>query len=444
MTYLPFVFTFLLCLKWCYSIEQQADWTTFKDDHRSGISDKRVSVGFRSRLLDFTCPSVLCLQGTNLDIYMHFVAGVDHKSGFALLVHKTCESLKLCISREKFYIILHSENLASTLSSPLPFAVTTTNRTVYDRENVDHGNKSIFQISTFFLEALGINHVSLWEGEFSSEKKMMRYLNLVKHLNSSRSIIYHSDVDEFPDSNLLTKALLELKNGSCDAIIGRWRDRISASGYPTDVLITPSIQNDDKKRNRQPTSFRTDTKATDAKATLFSLKSQFPMRCHFSSNFMPERTTKKVLVYRSNLRVSSGQHSVWCDISTGVNKTKKTNETMSSKDLNMKDNIKAWNYKEACSKHVSRRADKSTRTEDILDLLPPQTSRPRICRTQVLIDHYKWVTGVELHLFKRAVSYKKQGLDWWRQSYAILDHMRANKGRICTSCQEMGCELDKG
>jgi hypothetical protein len=30
-------------------------------------------------------------------------------------------------------------------------------------------------------------------------------------------------------------------------------------------------------------------------------------------------------------------------------------------------------------------------------------------RTQVLIDHYKWVTGVELHLFKRAVSYKKQG-----------------------------------
>jgi hypothetical protein len=107
---------------------------------------------------------------------MHFVAGVDHKSGFALLVHKTCESLKLCISREKFYIILHSENLASTSSSPLPFAAKTTNGTVLDGENIHHLNDSIFQTSSFFLKALGINHVSLWEGEFSSEKKMMRLI----------------------------------------------------------------------------------------------------------------------------------------------------------------------------------------------------------------------------------------------------------------------------
>jgi hypothetical protein len=40
---------------------------------------------------------------------------------------------------------------------------------------------------------------------------------------------------------------------------------------------------------------------------------------------------------------------------TGVNKTKKTNEGFSSKDVKMKETIKAWNYNEACSKHVSRR-----------------------------------------------------------------------------------------
>lgn len=47
----------------------------------------------------------------------------------------------------------------------------------------------------------------------------IRYLNLVKHLNSSSSIIYHSDVDEFPDLTMLKKALAELQNGSCDAIM---------------------------------------------------------------------------------------------------------------------------------------------------------------------------------------------------------------------------------
>jgi hypothetical protein len=108
---------------------------------------------------------------------MHFVAGVDHKSGFALLVHKTCESLKLCISRDNFYIILHSESLASTStssSSTLPFTTTTTNKKVLDLVNAERGNDSIFQASSLFLKALGINHVSLWEGEFSSEKKMIR------------------------------------------------------------------------------------------------------------------------------------------------------------------------------------------------------------------------------------------------------------------------------
>lgn len=111
---------------------------------------------------------------------MHFVAGVDHKSGFALLVHKTCESFKLCISRDNFYIILHSESLASTSTSSsatLPFTTTTTtttNQTILNLVNAEQGNDSIFQASFLFLKALGINHVSLWEGEFSSEKKMMR------------------------------------------------------------------------------------------------------------------------------------------------------------------------------------------------------------------------------------------------------------------------------
>lgn len=73
---------------------------------------------------------------------------------------------------------------------------------------------------------------------------------------------------------------------------GRWRDRISASGFPTDVLITPPSdlqrihqpidfqrnRQQNEKRNRQPTDARINSPSMDAIPTMFYLKSQFPMR----------------------------------------------------------------------------------------------------------------------------------------------------------------------
>lgn len=109
---------------------------------------------------------------------MHFVAGVDHKSGFALLVHKTCETFKLCVSRDHFYIILHSESLnaISSSSAAILISAKSTKRSLLNVSKVHNVEKSssIFQTSSDFLKALGIKNVSLWEGEFSSEKKMMR------------------------------------------------------------------------------------------------------------------------------------------------------------------------------------------------------------------------------------------------------------------------------
>ena len=126
------------------------------------------------------------------------------------------------------------------------------------------------------------------------------------------------------------------------------------------------------------------------------------------------------------MRVSSGQHSIWCDIPLGRKKTEgekerekeKGNEKIKSgsisnpkpsrnpkTDPNPKLNHKPnpWNYTKACLKNIKQRVDKSTPLNDIFALLPTPLSmpkRPRFCSSKVLIDHYKWVTGVELHLFK--------------------------------------------
>jgi hypothetical protein len=295
-------------------------------------------------------------------------------------------------------------------------------------------------------------------------------LKLLKHLNDSEQLVYHSDLDEFPDRQRLAHALYELRSGSCDVVIGYWRDRISSSGYPTEVTL------------QEP------------------LDGQFPISCRFSSKFMPRRTTQKALVYRANMRTTSGQHSVWCDVpihpgtgtSTGAANDQMNSTTIGGINSGMsmsqhflrgrvngrqgegdrkgdgggseqgygkgggkgsekgygkeygKGDLKGtpddrWNRTLACVRHVSLRADKSTPARLILDLLPAFPAKPRQCRTKVPIDHYKFVSGVELYLFKRALSYKKKGLGWWRQSYNILDHMRQHQGRVCIACADMNC-----
>lgn len=136
------------------------------------------------------------------------------------------------------------------------------------------------------------------------------------------------------------------------------------------------------------------------------LEEQYPLRCTYSANFMPERTTKKVVVYRSNLRLASGQHEVWCNIEAASH-------------------VK-WNRNGACRAHVEKRQDKTTKDNYILRLIPENLStKPRMCKTQVVIDHYKFIAGVTKHLMERMNSYRKLGLTWWKQSLEILKDIKA-------------------
>lgn len=145
--------------------------------------------------------------------YVHFVAGVDHQSAYPMLIHKACESFQLCIPRENFFLILHSDRKETRSRA----------EEILREENISIGQKlapisPAFEPSLNFLYAIGVHQVNQWEGEFSSEKKMMQYMQQMKHVNRSTSFIYHSDVDEFPDRGLLLGALEEVRNGSCDTI----------------------------------------------------------------------------------------------------------------------------------------------------------------------------------------------------------------------------------
>jgi hypothetical protein len=114
---------------------------------------------------------------------------------------------------------------------------------------------------------------------------MVHYLESLYGLHDPEKYIFHSDLDEVVDPEVLRKAMGELDRGECDAISGAWQDRLTIDGSLNRVELLGDV----------------------------SLEEQFPLRCSYSVHFMPERTTKKIIVYRANYRLTSGQHDVWCN-----------------------------------------------------------------------------------------------------------------------------------
>jgi hypothetical protein len=86
------------------------------------------SIGFRSSGLNYTCYSVACptvqvqsgssSSSASLSTIsplgngiLHFIAGVEHKSNFPLLVYRVCEALQWCMQPSNFYISLHYDKV---------------------------------------------------------------------------------------------------------------------------------------------------------------------------------------------------------------------------------------------------------------------------------------------------------------------------------------------
>ena len=299
---------------------------------------------------NFTCKPVVCTKQELKNGFGYFMAATSHENTFELLVFRVCRYLQTCIRHNHLFITLHHPS-------------------VLDQSNV---LSDVYRRSEEFLSALAIPHNS-WPGHFTSNTKMVHYLESLNGLNDPQKYIFHSDLDEIVDPVTLREAMTELRAGECDAIAGVWQDRVTVEGDLKRVELTQG-----------------------------EIEEQYPLRCSYSKFFMPERTTKKVIVYRSNLRLTSGQHEIWCNIGSDQQPGTK------------------WKRQESCRAHVEARADKATKSSYILRLLPNFENKPRICKSVVVIDHYKFVAGVQQHLADRMVNYKSLGLVWWKQSMGVI------------------------
>ena len=220
------------------------------------------SLYFASSQNNFTCPSVHCSEKELKSGFAYFMAATSHSNTFEMLVFRVCRYLQTCIRHNQIFITLHHTS------------------------ELDEGQTvTVYKNSAYFLTSLSIPHNS-WPGQFTSNTKMVHYLESLNGLQDPNKYVFHSDLDEIVDPHTLRKAMDEMERGECDAIAGVWQDRLTLDGTLKSVEIDKNVE----------------------------IEQQFPLRCSYSVQFMPERTTRKVIVYRSNLRLTSGQHEIWCNI----------------------------------------------------------------------------------------------------------------------------------
>ena len=93
---------------------------------------------------------------------------MDQRNSFPLLVHKICEGLQWCLSPTNFMITLHYN--------------------INDNNN-NMPNAYINGVLLFTKLAIKVNK---WNGKFTSNTKMINYLQLVYSFNDQSKYIYHS------------------------------------------------------------------------------------------------------------------------------------------------------------------------------------------------------------------------------------------------------------
>jgi hypothetical protein len=117
----------------------------------------------------------------------HMVVGCEHESSYQHSVHKICEALNYCIERQRFLVVVNeggSEQLTSSARK----------QTSESRCN---------RITRFLLfQNISYTH---WRGGFTPDEKMLQTYDILRGIQDSRRVVYHTDVDEIPDHRQLRK-----------------------------------------------------------------------------------------------------------------------------------------------------------------------------------------------------------------------------------------------
>ncbi len=333
-----------------------------------------LSVSFYSRARNYECPKVACEHILFSQYsYGHFLAGTNHLSSLAYLIHRVCELFQKCIPRDKIFVSLHVAE-----DSP----------------------RNTIQTCQLFLKSLNL-HYDLTNLSFSATTKMLHYLDVMKtrNITSSSAFIYHSDMDEMIDTDQLIPYYDDLLKGHCDAVLGEWRDRIATDGSTPFIAINNVPIND-----------------------------QYPLRCQVSRKFLHESEVQKVILYRANIRVTPGQHHVWCGGNT--------------------DGVGSYVFQKSCKNDLNVYwSEKSIPKDQMMGYLPQLNVKPKICKSKLvqhypLIDHYKFTGGVSAYLLKRANQYKAKKLAWWQKNEilaSIFDDVENDSKTIDVRWSESKC-----
>ena len=360
------------------NLSQISDWIISDGifmKHSEKIQRQQIlSVSFSSPTRNYECPKVACEHVLFSHYsYGHFLAGTNHLSSLAYLVHRVCELFQKCIPRERVFVSVHV-----TKDSP--------DRTV--------------QMCRLFLASLNLDY-EITDLSFSATTKMIHYLNIMKRKNvtSSNAFIYHSDIDEVMDADQLVPYYDDLLNGKCDAVVGEWRDRIAIDGSTPIMAI-----------NGVP------------------LNEQYPLRCQVSRKFLHESEVRKVIFYRANMRVTPGQHHLWCAGNT--------------------DREGGYIFQRSCKNDLNVYwSEKSISKDKMTDYLPRLSVKPKICKSKSfqpypLIDHYKFTGGVSSYLQSRANQYKVKKLAWWQKNEilaSILDDVENDSSTLDVRWSKSKC-----
>lgn len=376
----------------------EVDGTDLEEDENimqdNGLPFHANSTGFSMPAINFECPVAQCKFAHMMSqTVFHMVVGTGHDNYFPLFAHRVCEAFQKCIKPENFRIVL---------------------QTVSDSDE----DKERYMPAIRFLKQLNIESI-LWVGVFTADSKMVRSFQALEHDYDPNRYVYQTDFDEVPDPVTFNRAMKELKSGTCDAVKGRWVDRLAVGGELTDIVL---------KGN-------------------WSLSDQYPLRCRISANFVGMRI-EKVLVYNSMYRLDGGHHEIWCSPLSGPGSQSVKNLRWAIEEEqilaynNMSDSSILLNntntYEALCEKHIIGR-DKKKFKKEIYAALSNITTPARYCNTIVTIDHFKFVGGIKKYLDTRWRTYKAKNLHWWRDSYKMLVHIERHNSTMCTTCATSKC-----
>jgi len=289
-------------------------------------------------------------------------------------------------------------------------------------------NELSFAKGAVFLNSLGINYIQ-WAGTFTGDKKMLHTFEALRDVNKE-SLIYQTDIDEIPEPHSLNRALGELQSGQCNAIRAKWADRLAIGGELPPIVL-------DGTRTMQQ---------------------QFPLRCRISPNFVGRRI-EKIIVYSASYRIDGGHHEVWCSPLTGLGakgaKSLKSELEMSQLPESVSDAdsktvrqlspspeglVNATDkYRRNCRQHIKGR-QKQVYYKDIMHALPRDVNFPaKYCPTIVVLDHFKFVDGMQSYLRTRWETYRNKNIPWWTDSWKFLTHIERYNNSVCVDCAASQC-----